>query len=651
LKKYRLSSSQTLDDIREYLDDEQFRAVTESQGHVIVVAGPGSGKTRVVTHKIAYLVRRGMKPSSILLVTFTRAAAREMTERARLVSNSNLEGMLAGTFHHVCNVLLRKYARKLGYESNFTILDADDAQELINIARSEIVEALDKSEKKFFPRASVIQSIFSYMYNTLSSLEGAIESINPRFLPLKSHLEHILDKYMELKRKQNALDYDDLLVHTLHLLETDERVRNRESEKYRWVLVDEFQDTNIVQYKIVELLSSVHGNLMVVGDDAQSIYSFRGARFENIRDFLEREDTKVFKIQTNYRSTPEIVELINAIRPSGSIPKELRSARPSGPKPAIVTTWDRFEEAQFVSQRIGELIQDGIPPHEIAILYRSHSHSLELQMQLDHKGIPYKLLSGPRFIEAAHVKDILALLRLLVNPKDTLAVVRFLKLFPGIGNTYASRIATAIELGADEGLDVLESVRAFSIPRVDFSPIINVLKEVHHSTNPAEVIDMFYSRFYGDYLESTYPDYRSRRQDVERLLEIAGRYKDIQSFLSDLAVAERVDIESQEKEKDGRVLLSTVHQAKGLEWRVVFVVSVNPGDFPSGLSLMDGKLDEEERIFYVAVTRAKDILYLVKQRTGRYSPYRGNVLVVRRGDDFLKKIPSEVAERWEVTWE
>ncbi|MCD6253949.1 MAG: ATP-dependent helicase [Thermotogae bacterium] len=650
-KHYVLKTNKFEDTLSQYLDEEQYRAVVESSGRSIVVAGPGSGKTRVITYKIAHLVRSGLPPSRILLVTFTRAAAREMTERAKLVCSSNLEGMLSGTFHHVCNVLLRRYARKLDYDSNFTILDADDAKQLLDVARSEVVEALDQSRRRAFPRASVLASIISYASNTLSDLADAIFKYNPRFLDFQPEIERIWERYMELKRSNNAMDYDDLLINTLHLLETDKEVRKRESQKYTWILVDEFQDTNIVQYRIVELLSCVHGNLMVVGDDSQSIYSFRGARFENVFDFLNKGKAQLFKIQTNYRSTPPIVEFINNIEPRSSIPKKLVSARKGGTKPKIVTTWDRLEEAQFVAQKISELIESGVPAGEIAVLYRAHSHSLELQIQLDQLQMPYRLLSGPRFTETAHVKDVLSLLRFLENPRDLLAVVRFLKLFPGIGSKYASRIATEIGNRAHTGKEIIEVLRNIRLPRVDLEPVKRVIMNTHFPSSPSQVIESFLKEFYSDYLDMVYPDAKSRKQDIERLIEIASRYSSVESFLSELSVAERVDIEPQEIDKSERVVLSTVHQAKGLEWRVVFVISLNPGDFPSGLSIVDGNLDEEERIFYVAVTRAKDELLLVRQKAGRYSPFSSNRLVIRRGEDFLSRIPEQVAERWEVRWE
>ncbi|HCZ06788.1 MAG: ATP-dependent helicase UvrD/PcrA [Thermotogota bacterium] len=650
-KHYVLKASKFEDAISQYLDEEQYRAVVESSGRSIVVAGPGSGKTRVITYKIAHLVRNGLSPSRILLVTFTRAAAREMTERAKMVCSSNLEGMLSGTFHHVCNVLLRRYSRKLGYDPNFTILDPDDARQLLDMARSEVVEGMDTNRKRMFPRASVLASIISYASNTLTDLADAIFKYNPRFLEFQPEIESIWEKYVELKKSNNAMDYDDLLINALHLLETDKDIRERESQKYSWILVDEFQDTNIVQYKIVELLSSTHGNLMVVGDDSQSIYSFRGARFENVFDFLKKEGTRLFKIQTNYRSTPPIVEFINSIEPKSSIPKKLVSARRGGTKPKIVTTWDRLEEAQFVAQKISELIESGVPAGEIAVLYRAHAHSLELQMQLDQLRIPYRLLSGPRFTETAHVKDVISLLRLLENPKDLLATIRFMKLFPGIGSKYATRIANEIANRAVTGKEIPEVLKTIQISRVDLDSIKKLIAEVHHLSSPAEVIEIFLSEFYSDYLEATYPDARSRKQDIERLIEIASRYSSIENFLSEISVAERVDVEAQERERTEEVVLSTVHQAKGLEWRVVFVISLNPGDFPSGLSIAEGNLDEEERIFYVAVTRAKDDLFLVRQKAGRHSPFSSNRLVIRRGEDFLTNIPQDVVERWEVRWE
>ncbi|PLV59955.1 ATP-dependent helicase [Thermotoga sp. KOL6] len=647
MKEYRIKPRESdLSFLRE-LDEEQRKAVVESKGRCIVIAGPGSGKTRVITYKIAYLLACGIDPSRIMLVTFTRAAAREMVERAKAVTGKELSNMLAGTFHHVSNYFLRKYAPYVGLERNYSILDREDAESLMRHARSKFLEKKNKEERRNFPQPSVLMSIYSYMKNTLKSLRESIIVKNPKFLDHKEEIAEIFELYEQEKRSQNVVDYEDLLFYAYRLFEEHEEIRKREAERFLWILVDEFQDTNYVQYRMIEQLSSKHGNILAVGDDAQSIYSFRGARYENVEDFIKTPDTKIFKIQTNYRSTENIVKFINAMLPSRSVPKELKPVKKDGMKPVVVKTWDRYEEARFVSQRILELFEEGFKPEEIAVLYRSHSHSLELQMELARSKIDYRVLSGPRFTESAHVKDILAFLRIVQNPRDKSAWLRAAKLFYGIGDRTASKIADLASAYVEEELDPFNELRKvnFSGEYTKFVDILNHLKQLDQ---PGEMIEHVLSTFYAEYLEARYPDYREREMDIERLIEIASRYRNLEEFLTDLAVTEDVEIQRDVFQREGKITLTTVHQAKGLEWRVVFVVSVNPGDFPNYFAIVEGNLDEEERIFYVAITRAKEHLYISYQIAGTSYPYRGNRFIMRSGENFIDRIPPDLVEVWEV---
>lgn len=654
MKKYVIRLQGIPENIYKSLDEEQLNAVLNARGRSIVVAGPGSGKTRVITYKIAHLIHQGVKPSEILLVTFTRAASKEMIERAKTVTGKSLSNMLAGTFHHICNVFLRKYASIVGLDRNYTIMDREDSESLVRHARSKILEKMGKEFRKYFPQASILMSIFSYMRNTLKTLRDTIVTYNPKFLEIETQISEIYEEYTNEKLNQNLLDYDDLLIYTLKLFEENEEIRIREARKFKWILVDEFQDTNYVQYKLMELLASEGGNVMVVGDDAQSIYSFRGARYENVEDFMEVPGTMVFRIQTNYRSTEKLVDFINYMLPKKSVPKKLRAVRKDGFKPVIVRTWDRYEEAHFVVQRIMEHIKDGIKPGDIAVLYRSHSHSFEIQMELSKLGMPYRILSGPRFTETAHVKDVLSFLRIMHNPKDKPAWIRASKLFYGIGDRTASKIADAVVASVDEGLNPFETLFHMQTSRSsDFHKFKEIIMKIKDMEKPDSILKTIYEDFYTEYLENTYPDFKERRMDIERLIDIAERYENIERFLTDLSISETVDIQKMVEEKDEKVTLTTVHQAKGLEWEVVFVISVNPGDFPNGMAIMEGNLDEEERIFYVAITRAKDFLYISYQVSGSPYPFKGNRFVIRRGrnESFITRIPEEFVEKWEVTWE
>ncbi len=646
-KKYVLKPRPVPQKIFTDLDEEQQNAVVNSDGRCIVIAGPGSGKTRVVTYKIVHLISQGVSPRNILLVTFTRAAAREMIERARAATGRELDEMVAGTFHSVCNLFLRRYAALLGYSSNYTILDRDDSKVMMKHARSIVLERLPAELRKNVPREGVLQHLHSYMMNTLSNLEKTLKELAPQFFEIAQIIEEIFAEYAMEKRKQNVMDYDDLLINFLRLLQENPKVAERLSERFEWILVDEFQDTNIVQYLIVEELSKVHGNVFVVGDDAQSIYSFRGARFENVIDFMKVEGTKVFKIQTNYRSTKRIVDLVNALIPRTSVPKSLRAVRSGGEKPVVVTTLDADEQSSFVGQRIEELLEEGVPLREIAVLYRSNYLSMELQLDLSSRGIPYRVLSGLRFLELAHVKDILAFLRIVQNPKDVVSWVRAAKLFEGVGDRTASKLAELASRYVDSNLDYMEAITQVRASRkTNLSRLQELLSEIREMQQPGDMIGHILSNFYSEYLLMKYEDAYDREKDVEKLAQLASRYESLERFLSDLSVSD--DIGPEVYEDKDKVTLTTVHQAKGLEWEVVFVVSVNPGEFPNSKAIQEGKLDEEERLFYVAVTRAKRLLYIVKQALGTRNPYVANAIRFARGVDFIEKVPEHLVEWWEV---
>jgi len=614
------------------LDEEQKSAVVEPGGKIVVIAGPGSGKTRVITYKIAHLLITGIKPSEILLVTFTRAAAREMIERAQRVTKTDLNDMLAGTFHHVCNTLLRKYGNAVDLKPNFTILDEGDAKSLMKFVRSRFVTS--KQMNKALPTNNELYSLYSYMNNTLSTPYEVVLKRAKRWINVIDVIERIFQEYTLEKGKQNVVDYDDLLIKMLQLLENNEHIREAISSKFRWILVDEFQDTNIVQLKIVQLLSQVHGNIFVVADDSQSIYFFRGARFENVREIMN--NAKTFKIQTNYRSTDKIVDLVNSVIPRSSVPKRLRSVRPGSQKPIVVNTYDHFDEASFVAQQIISHVDEGANYSDIAVIYRAHSHSLELQLELAKRSIPFRILSGIRFTESAHAKDVIAFLKLMVNPFETISWMRILKLSENVGDATAEKIANQI-LSQESPIDAFLAMGIKSANIVEIKEIMDYCR----GKLPSEQIERFYEGFYKNYLEVEYVDFRDREEDIERLIEMAKFYDSTQDFLNELLISEDV---GRQTEDEGKVTLTTVHQAKGLEWKVVFVIGVNPGDFPHFLAVKDGTLDEEERLFYVAITRAKDYLYISHSVLSR-SNYRGFKDVDR---DFIEDIPPQLVEFWRV---
>jgi len=641
------------------LDEEQREAVIKSEGRSIIVAGPGSGKTRVITYKIAYLLNNGVEPENILLVTFTRAAAREMIERVKKVTNRNMDKMLAGTFHHVCNSILRKYATILDYKNNYSILDKEDSKNLLKMAKSEYVKEISDNYK--LPKEEVIMKIISYSCNTLTSLRESILERAPYLLNFERDIEQIWGIYTQLKKDMNAMDYDDLLVNTLVLFKTHPEVLKKCSSQFKYVLVDEFQDTNKIQIELVEALSSVHGNLIVVGDDSQSIYSFRGALFKNIKDFIEDDRTKIFKIQSNYRSTSDIVGFINHLIPSNSVPKALKPIRKSYLKPFIVETFDDLEQADAVTKIIEDKLKEGLDYKDIAVLYRSHSLSMVLQQKLDSKGLPYRILSGLRFIETAHIKDILAFLKVLNNPLDKISWMRVLKLFPGIGNKTASKIYEEIETGigkrperdqGEEYYNISDILKETEINK--FKAPLELLTKLFEKkeSSPNELIDIIYQDFYQEYSFLTFTDSKSRNMDIERFSEIASRYHSVNAFIEDLTLSEEIGVMTTSRDKDeNKLTLTTIHGAKGLEWKVVILISVNPGDFPNGLAIKEQKLDEEERLFYVAITRAKNELYILKQLTGTTNPYlKNSFYFVKKENDFIKKIPEGMVNHLKINY-
>ncbi len=639
VKEYRIDRSSAIADkslmdtsFLDELDEEQKVAVVESEGKIVVIAGPGSGKTRVITYKIAYLLMTGVRASEMLLVTFTRAAARQMIERAQKATRAELNDMLAGTFHHVCNILLRKYGSAVGLKPNFTILDESDAKDLMKIVRARFVTT--KQMNKALPTNTELHNLYSYMVNTFSTPYEVVLKRAKRWINVIDVIERIFQEYALEKEKQNVVDYDDLLIKMLQLLENYPDVREAISSRFKWILVDEFQDTNIVQLKIVQLLSQVHGNVFVVADDAQSIYSFRGARFENVREIMK--DAKVFKIQTNYRSTDKIVDLVNSVIPRSSVPKKLRAVRASSQKPVVVNTYDHFDEASFVAQQIITHVNEGIDYSDIAVIYRAHSHSLELQVELAKKNIPFRILSGIKFSESAHAKDVMAFLKLMVNPFESISWTRLLKLLDNIGDVTAEKITNEI-LNSESPIDAFLAMNVKSNNAMQIKEIMDYCR----GKPPAQQIERFYENFYKNYLEFEYPDFRDREEDIERLTEMAKFYDSTQDFLNDLLISEDV---GREVENESKVTLTTVHQAKGLEWKVVFVIGVNPGDFPHFLAVKDDTLDEEERLFYVAITRAKDYLYISHSVLSR-SDHRGFNEVDR---DFIEDIPPQLVEFWRV---
>ena len=605
-------------DYRGELNEQQLAAVTSGEGPTLVIAGAGSGKTRTLTYRVAWLVEHGVPPERILLLTFTNKAAREMLRRVEQLLPTDISAIWGGTFHHVANRILRRHAKLLGFGNDFTILDREDSKDMLDAC---IREAGIETKQERFPKGDVLAEVYSLAVNTERSIEQVLAEQYDYFSHLAGQVKKLREVYAERKRTANAMDYDDLLVLCLRLFHEHAEVRERYQEQFLHVLVDEYQDTNKIQADLIDTVAVKHRNIMVVGDDAQSIYSWRGANYRNILSFPERySDAKTFKIEVNYRSVPSILKLANeAIKANiHQFAKHLQPVRAGGVKPWLVACPDSNQQAQFVAQRILELRDEAVPLTDIAVLYRAHYHAMELQMELTRRNVPYVITSGLRFFEQAHIKDVSCFLKVAVNPHDELSFKRIVRLMQGVGGKTADKMWADFHpmLAAHKALPVASA----SVPKKaavewkQVAGVLNALREMKPPHKPAEMIEHAVDGFYTEYLKLKYPNARARQEDLHQLAFFAMQFGTVEDFLSQLALLTNLEaddanlISANEQEF---IRLSTVHQAKGQEWKAVFIVGLCDGMFPLSRSLdnLEGE-EEERRLFYVAVTRAKDELFL-----------------------------------------
>jgi DNA helicase-2/ATP-dependent DNA helicase PcrA len=639
--------------------------VTAERGAALVIAGAGAGKTRTLTYRVAWLLEQGVPEDRILLLTFTNKAAKEMMTRVADLLGSEVSRLWGGTFHSVGNRILRRHAEKVGWKGDFSILDREDSKELLSAC---IDEAQIDVKATRFPKAEVLRDVFSMATNKCRSIAETLAEDYPHFQNLTVSIEPLYEAYEKRKQATNSMDFDDLLVQWLRLLETDEEAREQYQRRFEYVLVDEYQDTNHLQGALIDLLAARHGNVMVVGDDAQSIYSWRGANFRNILDFPRRyPGAKTYKIETNYRSVPEILQVANAVIAGNTeqFHKELATSRGGGMKPAVVSCADGGEQAAFVAQRALELRDEGIALEDMAILYRSHFHAMEMQLELTRRNIPFAITSGIRFFEQAHIKDVASWLKLVCNPRDELAFKRLARMLPGVGGKTADKLwrQFAGELGEPAGelvpTDVgiaaaLQKIEA-GVPRkaksawAQFSITVSQLEAPEVNGHAADMIRIVLEAGYEEHLQATYENWHSRLEDVEQLAEFSRQFDTLGEFLTELALLTNVEAEAEAAadNDDERIRLSSIHQAKGLEFRVVFVIMLCDGLFPSHRSLdsLAGE-EEERRLFYVAVTRAKDELYLCHPLMRYVAGAGGETL--QQPSRFLAEIPLDLVEEWRL---
>jgi len=671
------------------LNTAQLEAVRIKEGPVLVIAGAGTGKTKTLIYRVARLVEENINPENILLLTFTRKAAINMLKRASAILDERCGKVSGGTFHSFANTLLRRYAKFVGFNENFTILDESDSESAIGIIRAKL--GYNKTEKRF-PLKHTITEVISKSVNKNIPIDFVLNTEYPHFMDSLDGIKMIQIEYQKYKKEKMLMDYDDLLLYLELLLRENEEIRKKISNFYKFIMVDEFQDTNKIQANIACLLASEHKNIMVVGDDSQSIYSFRGANFKNIMDFPHLyPGCRIITLEQNYRSTQPILDLTNALIENAreKYSKKLFTKKEGDIKPVYVETDDPNMQSKFVVQRILEIREEGVPLNNIAVLFRNAWHSNDLEIELAAANINFIKFGGIKFTEASHIKDIISYLKVFHNQMDSISWFRILQLIEGIGEKTAEFITSEI-VENNKGINFLKDlvylgaeIGGISISDYKkrdpesksigqpFTGRVNYQKKYYKdlyklfvmlenlsgkNLSPYELIKIVFD-YYKPLFESKYDDFNRRLKDIESLLLISQRYKKLSAFLSDMTIEPIRESQSRtdpEDSDDEELVLSTIHSAKGLEWHTVFIIYLVDGFLPSTMSLSSiEEIEEERRLLYVAATRAKQNLYLVKpnnsKKGGNYfqSSY-GSFTEVSR---FLKEnnLLEKHAEKWVLT--
>lgn len=623
-------------EILEKLNPAQREAVESVEGPILVIAGAGSGKTRTLTTRLAYLVSQGIPAERILLLTFTRKAAREMITRAEALVGNSCGKVQGGTFHSLCHYMLRQYGYLLGFSPNFTVLDRGDSEDLLNLLKNSLGFP---GAKRHAPKKETLASILSKIKNQGKTLEEIITTEYPNFVDLIPQIERLFKEYELYKREHQLMDYDDLLINWLTILKDYPQVREEVGRRYNYIMVDEYQDTNLLQGEIVVYMASSHRNVMAVGDDSQSIYGFRGANYRNIFDFPKHfPEVRIIKLEQNYRSTQPILDLANAVIERSKIKytKVLFTEKKEGLKPILFRAKDDHAGSEFVADEILRLTnEEGVPLSQIAVLMRAAFHSYDLELELTKRGIPFVKYGGLKLLESAHIKDVVSILRILVNPYDFLSWNRVLLLLEGVGPRSAERIVNLLKTSDLESA-IFNIKRQFSQP--ELQKLLNLFQDLMGKRlPPLETLSQVLS-FYEPIFERAYfEDAHRRERDLESLIALSEKYETLEEFLTDLVLEPIYSSEVEGERKEEILTLSTIHSAKGLEWHTVFVLSVIEGRFPSSYSLLNPEeLEEERRLFYVAVTRAKERLYLIAPLTV-YVPGEGRTFA--KLSRFLQEVP------------
>jgi len=598
----------------EDLNPAQYEAVTTTEGPVLVIAGAGSGKTRTLVHRVAYLISKGVDPASILLLTFTRKASQEMLWRAGNLLNDSCKRVVGGTFHGIANTLLRRYGAHLGFNSAFTIIDRSDAEGIVNLLKSSL--GLSGRDKQF-PSKRAIVNMISGSINKATELEDLIYD---QYGHLSDHVEELLTlrkNYEEFKMNHGLMDYDDLLVNWKRLLAEFPDAREAVSGKFKYIMVDEYQDTNLIQADIVRLMACFHNNVMVVGDDSQSIYSFRGADFFNIMRFPKVfENTRIVKLEENYRSTQPILTLTNDIirNAAEKYTKTLFTSIQGDEKPKVYAGRDERSEARFIVDTINSLIKEGTDIKEIAVLFRSGFHSYKLEIELASNGLDFEKRGGLKLTESAHMKDVLSFLRILENPSDNLSWNRILLQLDKVGPKTAEKITETVTLSADP-FSALSRYKAGKTWAAGMRRLCELFDDLlAKERTPGELFEIVLEYYRPCFEELYRDDYPKRQKDLEQLKAIIAGYDDLQSFIDDTALDPPEADNTRDAGGVDKLVLSTIHSSKGLEWDVVFVLGLADSRFPHASASIGEQMEEERRLLYVAATRAKKKLYLTYPR-------------------------------------
>ncbi len=626
------------------LNPAQFEAASAVDGAYLIIAGAGTGKTRTLVYRVARLVELGYDPKSILLLTFTRKAANEMMNRAAILLDNRCSKVNGGTFHSFANLTLRKYAKATGIDNSFTILDQSDSEDVINLIRSQ---AGFISREKRFPNKQTLNKVFSFSVNTSKPVEIIIEEDYPHFVEMLDKILDIQKVFTHYKQKNNLLDYDDLLVYLRKFLQDFGHGAKSLLSSIKFVMVDEYQDTNKLQAEIVKGLTQLNNNIMVVGDDSQSIYSFRGADFKNIMEFPNQfKDVKIIKLEENYRSVQPVLNFTNHIIEHAieKYEKNLYTRKTGGELPLIIAATTENLQSKFIVEKILDLREEGVPLRDIAVLFRSSFFSFDLEIELAKANIPFQKFGGMKFIETAHIKDVLAFLRIAANPKDVVSWYRVLLLHEGVGPKTAQKIL-------DELATARLTIKANpdSLPSFKYNEkianLFHLLYKLHTEKSlPSEkaqiVMDYYYPLF-----KDKYDDFNKRKKDLDIFLNITENYRSLDSLLADMAIEpiidSVIDIGAEDKENEF-VTLSTIHSAKGLEWHSVFIIHLVEGYFPSSRSADKIEtLEEERRLMYVASTRAKQNLFITYPMN-MFDREAG--MTLSKPSRFITEINSELAD-------